>query len=85
MREAVIKLGLPEGATEDEVRAAMKEKWAEHKGDRIEKIKEKLGLPEEATEDDVREAMRQYWEENKDHMHGFRGHKRQSYSEMPLV
>ena len=70
------KLGLPEDATMEDVKAAMKEKIAATKEEWMSAVREKLGLPEDASLEDVKAALQEWKEENKDLAGGFKMHKK---------
>lgn len=67
------KLELPENASVEEIREAMKENMESLREERLNKIKEKLGLPEDATEEEVKTALQEWREENKDLIIGLGG------------
>ena len=65
------KLGLPEDATEEEVKEVIKQRRETHREEWGKRVKEKLGLPESASDEELREAMKKWRDENKDPLRGF--------------
>lgn len=59
-------LGLPENATHEEIKNALKEKMEIEREQLIARVKEKLGLSKDATDEDVKNALNQWREENID-------------------
>ncbi len=72
------KLGLPEDATEEEVKEAIKQRRETHREEWKKRVKEKLGLPESASDEELREAMKKWRDENKDPLRGF-GHRKHGF------
>ncbi|MBI5066427.1 hypothetical protein HZA97_09410 [Candidatus Woesearchaeota archaeon] len=59
-------LGLPEDATNEQVKEALKQKFETEKAAKLEKVKTKLGLDSSASEEQVKEALAKWREDNKD-------------------
>ena len=59
-------LGLPEDATQEQVREAMQLKRSEMHSEMLQKAREKLGLEEDSTDDEIQNALDSWREENID-------------------
>lgn len=60
------ELGLPEDATNEQVKEALKQKFEAEKTAQLERVKTKLGLDSSASEEQVQEALAKWREDNKD-------------------
>ena len=60
------ELGLPEDATDEQVKDALIQKKEQEANARLATVKEKLGLPEDSSYEQVSEALSAWREENKD-------------------
>ena len=60
------KLGLPENATSEQIKEAIKNKWATEQEKNFEIAREKLGLNENASIEDVQSALYKWAQENKE-------------------
>jgi len=68
-------LELPEDASTEQIREALKQQRESQHEERLKRIRDKLSLPADASEEQVKEALQKWRKENKDLIVGF-GHKR---------